>query len=164
MTRALIRPSSAGQKMGLTLPLESLPHFSWNLGTVGGSFPPSTLIKSDGSREWGTHHQMTDPGTTVRIVVKLRELDTDARTVFEHDVPPPQDASEQRARLIEAVAQHKPEAEIRSFADHTASFLDSEHLVVAYFKEPREIGRALKELSRQHGQRELFAPASDEAA
>jgi hypothetical protein len=104
-------------------------------------------------------------GKTVCVVVKLRDLDTDARAVFEHDVAPPRDASEQRARLVEAVAQHKPEAEIRSFANYTAGFVDSEHLVVAYFKEPGEIGKALKELTRQRGQRELFASASaDEAA
>ncbi|HET7485353.1 MAG TPA: hypothetical protein VFJ64_08250 [Solirubrobacterales bacterium] len=102
---------------------------------------------------------------TVCVVVKLRDLDTDARTVFEHEVMPPRNVGEQRARLVEAVAKHKPEAEIRSFANHTAGFVDSEHLVVAYFKEPREIGRALKELTRRHGQRELFASASaDEAA
>jgi hypothetical protein len=102
--------------------------------------------------------------TTVCVVVKLRDLDTDARAVFEHDVAPPRDVSEQRARLVEVVAEHKPAAEIRSFANHAASFVDSEHLVVAYFKEPREIGRALKELTRQHGQRELFASASEEEA
>jgi len=106
-----------------------------------------------------------DQRTTVCVVVKLRDLDTDARAVFEHDVSPPRDVSEQRARLIEVVAQHKPTAEIRSFADHAASFVDSEHLIVAYFKEPREIGKALKELTSQSGQRELFAPVvEDEAA
>ena len=102
---------------------------------------------------------------TVRVVVKLRDLDTDARSVFEHDVAPPRDLSEQRARLMEAVAEHKPAAEIRSFANHAASFVDSEHLVVAYFENPREIRRALGELKRQDGQRELFASApEDEAA
>lgn len=106
----------------------------------------------------------TEQATSVCVVVKLRDLDTDARIVFEHDVAPPRDAGEQRARLVEAVTQHKPDAEIRSFADHTASFVDSEHLVVAYFKEPREIERALKELSHQHGQSELFASLEDEAA
>jgi hypothetical protein len=53
---------------------------------------------------------------TVRVIVKLRDLDTDARSVFEHDVAPPGDLGEQRARLMEAVAEHKPAAEIRSFA------------------------------------------------
>lgn len=102
--------------------------------------------------------------TTVRVVVKLRDLDTDARTVFEHDVAPPRDVSEQRARLVEAVAEHKPAAEIRSFANHAASFVDSEHLIVAYFKEPREIKSALTELKLEDGQRELFAPAAEEEA
>jgi hypothetical protein len=31
----------------------------------------------------------TEKKTTVRVIVKLRDLDTDARTIFEHDVPPP---------------------------------------------------------------------------
>lgn len=102
--------------------------------------------------------------TTVRVVVKLRNLDTDIRTIFEHDVVPPRSVGEERARLIEAVAQHKPSAEIRSFANHAASFVDSEHLVVAYFKEPAEIGRTLKRLARQHGQGELFELESGEEA
>lgn len=106
----------------------------------------------------------TEKRTSVSVIVKLRELDTDARTVFEHDVAPPRDAAEQRARLMEAVAQHKPEAEIRSFSDHAASFVDSEHLVVAYFKEPSEIGKALKLLASQHDQGDLFAPSSGEEA
>jgi hypothetical protein len=101
---------------------------------------------------------------TVRVVVKLRDLDTDVRTVFKHDVAVPRDVAEQRARLIEAVALHKPAAEIRSFAQHVASFVDSEHLVVAYFEQPREIGRALKQLTAQHGQRELFGQPGEEAA
>jgi hypothetical protein len=105
-----------------------------------------------------------EKSNTVRVVVKLRDLDTDARTVFEHDVMVPRDAAEQRARLVEAVAQHKPAAEIRSFARHAASFVDSEHLVVAYFDDPRKIGRALEELNRQHGQRELFSPPEEDAA
>src|SRR4051794_12352087 len=106
----------------------------------------------------------TEPNTTVRVVVKLRDLDTDAREVFEHDVAPPRSVAEERARLIEVVAEHKPDAEIRSFADHAASFVDSEHLVVAFFEEPRAIRKALQELARQHGQSELFPEASEEEA
>ena len=102
---------------------------------------------------------------TVRVIVKLRDLDTDSRNIFEHDVAPPRDPGEQRARLIEAVAEHKPAAEIRSFANYAASFVDSEHLVVAHFENPREIRQALRELTRQDGQRDLFASApEDEAA
>lgn len=101
---------------------------------------------------------------TVRVIVKLRDLDTDARSQFEHDVAPPRDLSEQRARLVAAVAEHKPAAEIRSFANHAASFVDSEHLVVAYFENPREIREALRELTRQDGQRELFASVPEEEA
>jgi hypothetical protein len=102
--------------------------------------------------------------TTVRVVVKLRDLDTDARTLFEHDVAPPASVAEQRTRLMEVVAQHKPDAEIRSFANHAASFVDSEHLVVAYFEEPGQIRKALRELARQHGQGELFPGTPEEEA
>jgi hypothetical protein len=105
-----------------------------------------------------------DRETTVRIIVKLRDLDTDARAEFEHEVAPPQSVAEERSRLIEVVAEHKPDAEIRSFANHAASFVDSEHLVVAYFAEPRQIPKAVRELARQHGQRELFPTASEEEA
>lgn len=100
----------------------------------------------------------------VRVIVKLRDLDTDARTIFEHEVAPPRSLVEERDRLVAVVAQHKPDAEIRSFANHAASFVDSEHLVVAYFAEPPEIRRALKELGRQDGQRELFPNAAEEEA
>ena len=106
----------------------------------------------------------TDQKTTVRVVVKLRDLDTDARTLFEHDVTPPATVGEQRARLVEVVARHKPDAEIRSFANHAASFVDSEHLVVAYFEEPGEIRKALKALGRQHEQRVLFEGTAEEEA
>ena len=106
----------------------------------------------------------TEKQPTVRVVVKLRDLDTDARTVFEHEVAPPRSVGEERDRLVEAVARHKPDAEIRSFANHAASFVDSEHLVVAYFAEPREIRRALSELGRQDGQGELFTEVREEEA
>lgn len=102
--------------------------------------------------------------TTVRVIVKLRDLDTDARALFEHDVAPPRSLGEERARLMEVVAQHKPQAEIRSFANHAASFVDSEHLVVVYFEEPAQIRKRLKELEGQHDQRELFAIAPEEEA
>jgi hypothetical protein len=99
--------------------------------------------------------------TTVRVIVKLRDLDTDAHTFFEHDVPPPRSPGEERETFIRLVAEHKPEAEIRSFANHAASFVDSEHLVVAYFEEPGTITSALRELDRQHGQGELFTARQD---
>lgn len=112
----------------------------------------------------GSLTMTSDQTTTVRVIVKLRDLDTDARVVHEHDVAPPRSIAEQRSRLIEVVAEHKPEAEIRSFANHAASFVDSDHLVVAYFEEPREIRKALRELARQHGQHELFPTAPEEEA
>lgn len=97
----------------------------------------------------------SDKSTSVRVIVKLRDLDTDERTVFEHDVQPPRSPSEARSRLIEAVGEHTPDAEIRSFANHAASFVDGEYLIVAYFESPSEIAKALRALARQDGQREL---------
>ena len=100
----------------------------------------------------------------MRVIVKLRDLDTDARTVFEHDVAPPRSAAEARRQLTMVVAEHKPDAEIRSFANLAASFVDSEHLVVAYFEEPGQIKKALRELPRQHGQDALFPTSTQEKA
>lgn len=94
--------------------------------------------------------------TTVRVIVKLRDLDTDAHTFFEHEVMPPRSPGEERETFIRLVAEHKPEAEIRSFANHAASFVDSEHLVIAYFEEPAEIGRVLREIDRPRGQQQLL--------
>jgi hypothetical protein len=65
---------------------------------------------------------------------------------------------------MEVVAEHKPEAEIRSFANHVASFVDSSHLVVAYFEDPTEIRKTLQELDRQSHQAELFSDAPEEEA
>lgn len=104
------------------------------------------------------------PKTSVRVIVKLRDLDTDARTIFEHEVAPPSTDGEERTRLMEVVAEHKPDAEIRSFANHAASFVDSEHLVVAYFEDPGQIRDALRELARQHEQGELFPATQEEQA
>lgn len=106
----------------------------------------------------------TENSTSVRVIVKLRDLDTDDRTLFEHDVAPPRSPSEARLRLIEAVAAHAPGAEIRSFANHAASFVDGEHLIVAHFESPSEIGKALRMLARQDGQRELFPAMPEEEA
>lgn len=106
----------------------------------------------------------TENSTTVRVIVKLRDLDTDDRTIFEHDVEPPRSPSEARSRLIDTVAEHAPDAEIRSFANHAASFVDGEHLIVAYFERPGEITKALRALARQDGQRELFPAIPEEEA
>ena len=106
----------------------------------------------------------TQSETTVRVVVKLRDLDTDAEAIFEHDVAPPRNLGEQRERLVRAVAEHKPQAELRSFSNYVASFVDGEHLVVAYFENPPRIAAALKQLDGQLGQDELFSVAHGPAA
>jgi hypothetical protein len=108
--------------------------------------------------------EMANETETVRVVVKLRDLDTDAEVIFEHEVAPPRDLGEQRERLVRAVAEHKPRAEIRSFANYVASFVDGEHLVVAYFENPPQIAAALKRLDDQLGQDELFSSARGQAA
>lgn len=101
---------------------------------------------------------------TVRIIVKLRDLDTDEKAIFEQDVEPPRSQAEEREKLVEAVARHKPEAEFRAFANHAASFLDGEHLVVAYFESPRRFAKVLRALDENEGQGELFGGDSQKAA
>lgn len=69
------------------------------------------------------------------VIVEARDLDTDARTVaaFEVEMPVGQDG--QRAQLAELVARVHPAACLRSFGNGAASFLDSEQLVVAHYRQ-----------------------------
>lgn len=54
---------------------------------------------------------------------------------------PPSGASEQSVQLVEAVAKLHPAAKMRSFADGAATFLDRQHLIVAFYADfPAESG------------------------
>ena len=67
------------------------------------------------------------------LVVEARDLDTDERSRATFAVPPAPNASEQRAQLAEATAALHPSAKMRSFADGAATFLDRQHLIVAFY-------------------------------
>jgi hypothetical protein len=75
---------------------------------------------------------------TVRrlLVVEARDLDTDERTRREIEVETPNDEAGQRAQLATVVSQLHPDARMRSFGGHAASFLDGAHLVVAHYGPP----------------------------
>jgi hypothetical protein len=67
------------------------------------------------------------------LVVEARDLDTDERSRSTFAVPRPSNASEQRAQFAEAAAALHPSAKMRSFADGAATFLDRQHLIVAFY-------------------------------
>lgn len=90
---------------------------------------------------------------TTTITVEARDLDTDerSRTVLEGIAP--HDPAQQRADLIAEVTRLHPTARIRSFASGVATFLDRQHLVVAWYERlPR--GRRTEEAAPQES---LFA-------
>ena len=96
-----------------------------------------------------------DPVTT--LTIEARDLDTDERTRTVLEVAAPADPAQQRAALADAVAQEFPDATLRSFSDGAASFLDSQHLIVAaYADTPPKRGRALKVVA-DDSQDSLFA-------
>ncbi len=70
------------------------------------------------------------------VIIEARDLDTDerGRTVLEVGIPA--DPSEERTALTAAVAERFPAAQLRSFADGAATFLDRQHLIVACFPKP----------------------------
>lgn len=75
-------------------------------------------------------------GTAERtLVVEARDLDTDERTVSTLNVEMPADELGRRAQLSSVVAGLHPHARMRSFEGATASFLDSEQLVVAHYRD-----------------------------
>lgn len=90
---------------------------------------------------------------TTTITVEARDLDTDerSRTVLEGVAP--REPARQRTELIAEVTRLHPTARIRSFASGVATFLDRQHLVVAWYERlPR--GRRTEEASQQES---LFA-------
>lgn len=71
------------------------------------------------------------PTTTVTLIA--RDLDTGKNVRREFQVPVPLGEAEEGARLQELVRREHPRAEMRSLADHGATFVDSDHLVIAVF-------------------------------
>lgn len=74
--------------------------------------------------------QATGP---ITLVVEARDLDTDERSSEVLAVAPPSGVCEQRVQLAEAVARLHPAATMRSFAASAATFLDRQHLIVAFY-------------------------------
>jgi hypothetical protein len=72
-----------------------------------------------------------DVATT--LTIEARDLDTDDRRRTTIEAVPPRDPVRQRAALAEAVGRLFPAARLRSFSDGAATFLDSQHLIVASY-------------------------------
>jgi hypothetical protein len=71
------------------------------------------------------------------LIVEARDLDTDDRIVATLEVEMAADDAGQRAQLARAVAALHPDAQMRSFGEGAASFLGSQHLVVAHYRAKR---------------------------
>lgn len=95
--------------------------------------------------------------TTVTVRVETRDLDTDARIRAEFAVAPRNSEALERAQLIELVAEVRPDARIRSFANSAATFLGRQHLVIASYVEPIKARRAMCEVGQAADQDSLFA-------
>lgn len=76
---------------------------------------------------------MTTGSGTTTVIVESRDLDTDAREREAFEVPPPAGPDQQRMQLMRLVATTHPSAKPRTFADGAATFLDRQHLVVAFY-------------------------------
>lgn len=85
------------------------------------------------------------------IVVEARDLDTDERSRESVAVDPPADSSAQRSQLSEVATRLHPSARMRSFANGAATFLDRQHLIVAFYADPvdRSRGRAREPATAQ---------------
>lgn len=72
----------------------------------------------------------------VTLVVEARHLDTDERSREAVAVPRPHGSAEQRRQLAATAASLHPAARMRSFANGAATFLDRQHLIVAFYAPP----------------------------
>lgn len=94
--------------------------------------------------------------STATLVVEARDLDTDARSRESFTVAYPPGSHEQRDQLAGAAAKVHPNAEMRSFAGGAATFLDRQHLIVAFYADlPAEPTRSGGD--RKDVQEPLFA-------
>jgi hypothetical protein len=90
------------------------------------------------------------------VIIESRDLDTDERERVEIEVEPATELHQQRSTLIALVAERHQGAKLRSFADGAATFLDSQHLVVASYS-PRTLARKPASADPDAQQDELFA-------
>lgn len=78
---------------------------------------------------------------TATVIVESRHLDTDARVREEHEVAAPADLHQERSRLIALVRDLHPQATHRSYADGAATFLERDHLIVAFYESRDLLGQ-----------------------
>jgi len=95
-------------------------------------------------------------GARATLVVEARDLDTDERSRATFVVPATSNPADQRAQLVEATEAVHPYAKMRSFADGAATFLDRQHLIVAFYTDPLGATRLAARASRG-AQERLFA-------
>jgi len=108
-------------------------------------------------RRWPMEPATKDAASdTVTLVVEARDLDTDARSRESRSMSAPGTPLEQRRQLADAVAALHPGAKMRSFADGAATFLDRQHLIVAFYAEPSPASPRPK-VHQDARQEELFA-------
>ena len=85
------------------------------------------------------------PEPSATLVVEARDLDTDERSRATFAVVPASSAAEQHAQFAKAAAALHPSAKMRSFANGAATFLDHQHLIVAFYAAPPlEARRAMR--------------------
>ena len=91
------------------------------------------------------------------LTIESRDLDTDAREQSVISVVPPVDPSAQRAAMAEAVERLFPRARLRSFSNGAATFLDTQHLIVACYSELPKANRGETRDAVERQQKPLFA-------
>lgn len=91
--------------------------------------------------------------TSTQLIIKARDLDSGATSVDRVEVEAPGDPDRQRIQMIEVIAGIRPEARFRSFADAAGTFLDRQHLIVAFYADtptpPRRSGPERPEAMQQ---------------
>ena len=99
----------------------------------------------------------SQPDRSTTLTIESRDLDTDARNQSVISVAPPVDPGAQRAALAEAVARLFPRARLRSFSNGAATFLDTQHLIVASYSELPKSRRPEWRETGEEQQKPLFA-------
>lgn len=78
--------------------------------------------------------------STATVIIESRHLDTDERVRDTYQIASPTDAGEERSRLVALVSDLHPGATHRSYADGAATFLDRDHLIVAFYERRDLVG------------------------
>jgi len=99
----------------------------------------------------------SQPDRFTVLTIEARDLDTDAREQSVSNVVAPIDPGAQRAALAEAVGRLFPRARLRSFSNGAATFLDTQHLIVASYSELPQANRREPGDAPERQQTPLFA-------